>query len=113
MVLGLLCWSRAAHEPNSDVREGFANALGVEDLFYPNRRIVRLGDKAGFPVVDLPRRFQKYADQTGSCLRGFKGQGSLGHGHWNRLGHELAGVYLAEELCRQLNDPAAGTWNPR
>lgn len=88
--------------PLPEVRKSFEEALGVPDLFYPDRRLVALGEREGFPVLDLPPRFQEYAERTGQYLHGFAEQDHLGRGHWNRLGHQLASASIAEELCRQL-----------
>ena len=76
--------------PNPDIRERFVRLLGVNDLLLPARRIRALGDRAGFPVLDLTADLQGYADQHRAFLHGTRG-----NGHWNRLGHRLAGEKLA------------------
>lgn len=93
--------------PNPKVRGRLESALGVPDLFYPDRRIVQVGKRAGFPVLDLPPRFQDYAERTGRHLHGFSEQ-RPGRGHWNRLGHQLASSFIAEDLCQLLGDSEHG-----
>jgi hypothetical protein len=82
-----------------------ARAMGL-DLFYPNRRLVDLGRRHGFPVLSLAEPFLARAESDGSRFHGF--QPNSRGGHWNALGHRTAGELLATELCKQLVDPSVG-----
>jgi len=42
-------------------------------------------------------RLQEYADQNKAYLHGFAGD--IGNGHWNQLGHRIAGELIAGDLC--------------
>jgi hypothetical protein len=83
--------------PDASARRAFARRLGVEDLFYPERRISALGRREGFPVLNLAPGLQAYADEHKVFLHGFGKE--LGNGHWNEEGHRVAGEMLARWLC--------------
>lgn len=87
--------------PVPSVRDEFARQLGVQDLFYPDRRLENLCRNAGIPVLLLGPHFQEYATGHQIFFHGFKN--SLGSGHWNQNGHRLAGQILAQWLCGQIN----------
>jgi len=80
--------------PNPAARLDFTRRLGINDLFYPDRRIKALGDREGTEVVNLAPTLQEYADQSGAFLHG-----TGGFGHWNVLGHRRVGEQVAEKLC--------------
>jgi hypothetical protein len=81
--------------------------LAVKDLFYPERRITDIGERAGFPVLNLAPAFQSFADEHHVFLHGFDNT-KFGTGHWNEAGHRLAGQLIADRLC-DLIEPASGT----
>jgi hypothetical protein len=83
--------------PDASARKAFADRLGVEDLFYPERRFRALGEREGFPVLNLAPELQRRADERKLFLHGFGRE--LGNGHWNEDGHRIAGELLAENLC--------------
>jgi hypothetical protein len=83
--------------PDPSARAAFARRLGVEDLFYPERRFRALGEREGFPVLNLAPELQRYADERRAFLHGFGRE--LGNGHWNEEGHRVAGETLARNLC--------------
>jgi hypothetical protein len=85
--------------PNHAARQRFMNRLGVADLFYPDGRIKALGERNHIPVFNLAPVLQSYADQTGLFLHGFNDQ--PGKGHWNTLGHQMAGELIAQKLCEE------------
>jgi hypothetical protein len=83
--------------PEASARNAFAQKLGVEDLFYPERRFGALGAREGFPVLTLAPEMQRRADERRVFLHGFGRE--LGNGHWNEEGHALAGELVANWLC--------------
>lgn len=89
--------------PAPQFREHFQRALGVADLFYPDRRIRALGERDGFPVLNLAPNMHLFATLSGVWLHGFENS-RLGVGHWNHVGHRLAGTLIAEALCRRQQD---------
>ena len=91
--------------PNPEIREKFMRRLGVDDLFYPERRIAAAGRRDAFVVVNLAPGLLDYATTTGAFLHGFGER--LGSGHWNQEGHREAGRRLAAEVRNLL-----GTGHP-
>ena len=70
--------------------------LGIDDLFYPDNRIKSLCLREHIPVITLAPELQAYAEKSGSFLHGFGSD--LGNGHWNAVGHRVAGELIAEKL---------------
>lgn len=83
--------------PDASIRQHFLRSIGASDLFYPDRRIKALGEREGFQVLNLAPSLQTYAEQQKVFLHGF-GQ-TLGRGHWNEVGHQVAGEAIAQRLC--------------
>ena len=88
--------------PDPEMRARIAASLGVEDLYYPERRLSALGKSTGFPVITLsgPLLEAVQAAPEALWLHGFEST-RLGRGHWNADGHRLAGEVLARELLRR------------
>ncbi|NJO15689.1 MAG: SGNH/GDSL hydrolase family protein [Thioploca sp.] len=99
-VLAILPTSRQVH-PNAIKRKIFQKQLGVEDLFYPDRRIRTYGEKEGFLVITLAERLQRIATEKAIFLHGFKNT-AMGTGHWNETGHRFAGELLVRDLCEKI-----------
>jgi hypothetical protein len=93
--------------PDASARNAFAQRLGVEDLFYPERRFRALGEREGFPVLNLAPDLQAYADERKLFLHGFGRE--FGNGHWNEEGHKAAGEILARRLCEWLASAGIGS----
>jgi len=92
-------------DPDPMVRERFMQRLGIQDLFYPDKRIKSLGERENFPVLNLAPLLQDYAQRRKVCLHGFKNS-SIGTGHWNIDGHRLTGEIIADEICKHfINKP--------
>jgi hypothetical protein len=83
--------------PDRKVREEFMYRIGASDAFYPDRRIKALGEREGFAVLNLAPALQAFAEQNNVFLHGFGRD--AGNGHWNSIGHALAGNLIATELC--------------
>jgi len=84
--------------PDAAYRTAYLNAIGGSDLFYPEHRLDALGVREGFPVLNLAPSLQVYADRNHAYVHGFPNT-RMGHGHWNALGHGLAGALIARRLC--------------
>jgi hypothetical protein len=87
--------------PVAKVRAGFMRFLHVPDLSYPDRRIVAFGQKDGFAVLPLAEPLGEYAEQHDVYLHGFSNT-PKGFGHWNAVGHRLAGELIAKKLCAMM-----------
>lgn len=97
--------------PDARVRKGFERHLGVADLFYPDRRIAALGARDGFAVLTLAQPLQAYAEDHHVFLHGFSNT-PQGFGHWNRVGHEQAGILIASKLCAMITSGQCPTCTP-
>lgn len=83
-------------DPDPAVRRAFMQRLGMQDLFYSDHRIERLAEAKGIPALILAPAFQAYAEQHKVYLHGFRADHQ---GHWNRLGHQLAGQMIADKIA--------------
>lgn len=95
--LAMVVTSGRQVDPDPASRETFRRRLGVDDLFYAEKRIEALGDRVDFPVLSLAPALQVAAESQQKRLHGFDGARSAGH--WNRLGHQEAGRLLAEKIA--------------
>jgi hypothetical protein len=83
--------------PDANARASFMRRVGATDLFYPDKRIAALGERAGFKVFTLAPELQLYAQRNKVFLHGFGAE--LGNGHWNTEGHRVAGELLTQKMC--------------
>ena len=84
--------------PDAAVRAGTCQELGgLQDLFYADRRVAKIGKAAGFPVLNLAEPMQRYADEKQVYLHGFP-TSKMGIGHWNAAGHKLAAEMIYDWL---------------
>jgi hypothetical protein len=86
--------------PDPAARAAFMRRVGSTDIFYPDKRLKSLGEREGFTVFNLAPDLQAYADEHKAFLHGFGKD--LGNGHWNQLGHRVAGELLADKLCGEI-----------
>lgn len=86
--------------PDRSIRVDYARRLGVNDLFYPDRRVVDFCEREGVAALALAPLLQQYAETNRVFLHGFEPK--LGSGHWNQNGHRLAGEIASQWLCDQL-----------
>lgn len=89
--------------PDTRQRAELARALGVEDLFYPDRRLAAFGEKAGIPVITLAPALAERAARERVFLHGFPG-GDLGAGHWNETGNRWVGEAIGRQWCERKGD---------
>ncbi len=92
--------------PDLSEREDFKKALQIDDVFYVEERLAKLAAKEGFAFYSLPQPMADYAEKNKVLLHGFPNAIKWG-GHWNELGHKLAGEWLAADYCKRLETPAA------
>lgn len=85
-------------DPDAAARGRARAALGVGDLFYPERRIGELGRRDGFLVIPIAEALQKRAEAERIYFHGFR-SAAPGRGHWNEKGHAAAAAILARTLC--------------
>lgn len=83
--------------PDPQVRKAYMDWLGVDNLSYPDRRIAHLAERNGIPVITLVDPLAAYALKNNVYLHGF--ENSIGKGHWNKVGHMVAGKEIASQMC--------------
>jgi len=88
-------------ERNAQMRKNFMRKNKIQDLFYPDRRLEKLGAREGFPVLNLTEQFQGYTEKYQVCAHGFENSVPC-RGHWNELGHRLASILINRNLCENL-----------
>ena len=86
--------------PELNERETFRKALGVEDLFYPDRRLQSFARSKGIAVTTLAPEMAGRALKDKVYLHGFEG-GELGKGHWNPMGNRWVGEVIGRHICEQ------------
>jgi len=87
--------------PEGQERKNFIRKNNIQDLFYPERRLEKLGVREGFRVLNLSEQFQGYTDKYQVCAHGFENSVPC-RGHWNELGHRLASILINRNLCQKL-----------
>jgi len=87
--------------PEAQKRKNFMRKNNIQDLFYPDRRLEKLGAREGFRVLNLSEQFQGYTDKYQLCAHGFENYVPCA-GHWNELGHRLASILINRNLCQNL-----------
>jgi hypothetical protein len=76
--------------------------LGVGNLSYADERLKEFGEREGIPVTNLAPVLSDFAETHHVYLNGFN-DANWGAGHWNEIGHQLAGEAIAAELCGTAN----------
>ncbi len=93
--------------PDLAFRLAFQQRFGIEDLFYPDRRLEEFSRREQIQSVVLAPALSEYALRHGVFMHGFPNS-RLGAGHWNETGQRLAGEMIAERLW-PLSAAAAGS----
>jgi lysophospholipase L1-like esterase len=87
-------------DPDPAVRARYQASLGVDNLFYAERRVGALCAREGMHCLALGETMQRRATETGAYYHGFPNT-VMGRGHWNETGHALAGQLIARALVEQ------------
>lgn len=90
-------------DPDPEKRHAYMRAHDLDTLFYPDNRVMAIGDRYGFPVLNLAPALQRLAESEGVVLHGFANT-QPGEGHWNEKGHRAAGEFMANFICRKLQE---------
>jgi hypothetical protein len=89
--------------PDPRTRTAFLQKIGATDIFYPDKRIHEFCDRERIPVFTLAPSLQRYAETNNVYLHGFGD--NIGNGHWNILGHKVAGELVASQICGMSEQP--------
>ncbi|GBF80855.1 SGNH/GDSL hydrolase family protein [Aphanothece sacrum] len=103
IFLGFTLSNPAQVYPDKTIRDQYLTKAGIKDEFYPDKRLKQLGEKEELKIINLAPIIQGYADQNKSFLHGFDNT-VLGSGHWNELGHEVAGQIMSDQVCEMLEE---------
>ena len=87
--------------PSPDFRKNFIKKIENNDLFYPDKRIKKLGEAEGFLVINLANKMKNYAEKNQIFLHGFNNN-VMGQGHWNLAGHKIASQIISKKVCKAL-----------
>ncbi len=87
--------------PDPAQREKLRVALGVPDLFYPDRRLREFATARGIDVQTLAPEIAERAAREKVFLHGFEGgELGLGVGHWNADGNRWIGEAVGRRMCQ-------------
>lgn len=81
--------------PDDEYRAAICETAGVDDLFYPDRRLRRLCQREEIDVLTLAPEMQDQAAETDAWYHGFENC-EVGIGHWNEAGHCIAAELLTD-----------------
>jgi len=87
--------------PDPAVRAAYAQRIGAADLAFPERRFEAFALARRIDWLTPIPELRRAAEASGACLHGSPGPWEC-QGHWNAVGHRIAGESLARALCAQL-----------
>ena len=88
--------------PEKTYRENYKKKHFINDMFYPEKRLSKLGNANNFEVINLAMDLQKYAVKFKKYIHGFK-KAKLGEGHWNEEGHAISSELISNKICKMYN----------
>ena len=88
--------------PEKTYRDNFQKKHFITDIFYPEKRLVKLGKENNFEVISLAEDVQKHAIKSKKFFYGFKNT-ILGDGHMNEDGHYIVSELLSNAICKIYN----------
>jgi len=106
-VLSSVVPSSGVHT-NQSVREAWDSAQRGDGFAGAENRLRRLAQSGGYEFVGLLEPMRRYVEKTGEDLFYFEYLGRAG-GHWNKIGHRVAGMALADRLCPVLIEHGAAS----
>ncbi len=83
--------------PDPSERQRIMAERKITDPHAADRRIEAIGRREGFSVIRLSDTICQYANANHAFVHGFSNT-RWGTGHWNELGHRLAGERIAGEI---------------
>ncbi len=92
--------------PDRAEREREMAEFGASAPDYPDRRVAEACRERGIPVLMLVRGMREYAERNRVYLHGFGKK--PGYGHWNEVGHRVAGERMADAVAELLAQGASG-----
>jgi hypothetical protein len=87
--------------PDAAFRAEYAARLGVDDLYYPEKRLTGYAAGHDLPLFPLAPAMAEIAGKEQVVLHGFPNS-APGIGHWNANGQRLAAELLGPAVCHAL-----------
>jgi hypothetical protein len=84
--------------PDQEIRRTFMNNSGLNDLFYPDKRIEAVALENEIHSLIIAPLLADYTYKNKIFAHGSKD--TLGRAHWNEEGHRFAGHLIATEICK-------------
>ena len=84
--------------PDAEYRKHYEQTLAVNDLSYPDQRIMNFAAEHNIPALSLVPYLLSWAEQHNTCVHGFENNMPCS-GHWNAHAHALAGKVIADKIC--------------
>jgi hypothetical protein len=85
--------------PDLAAREAFRKSLGLANLFESDERLAAMATAKSIHSLILAPALAEYAPANHVALHGFYNT-KFNDGHWNELGHQIAGETIARELLK-------------
>lgn len=85
-------------DPDLSARQRLQEKLGVDNLFYPDRRIEAFAREHGIRSIKLAESLADYTAKTGQYINGGVNM-PKGIGHWNETGNRVAAALTAQAMC--------------
>lgn len=87
--------------PDVSKRRALESTLGVDSLFYPDRRLAAFARENGIPVISLAEPMAADTSERGVFLFGGDSPSvPPGEGHWNQAASAAAARLSATQMCR-------------
>lgn len=86
-------------QPSIADREALMRSLGVDSLFYPDRRVLSFAAAHDIAALGLAEPMAARAAATHTFMNGGSAGDPPGEGHWNQTGNAVAAELMANALC--------------
>jgi hypothetical protein len=84
-------------DPDAGKRTAMMRDLGIDDLFLADKSFADFATQEEIMHAMLAPKMLAFAEENRVVLHGFK-NGPRNKGHWNEMGHQVAGRLIAQEL---------------
>ena len=84
-------------DPEAANRSAFEHRLGISDVFLADRLMAQFAERQGIRHAALAPKMLAFSEAHNMVLHGFSNT-PRNSGHWNELGHRVAGKLIAQEL---------------
>jgi len=83
-------------DPDAGKRMAMMRDLGIDDLFLADKSLADFATQEDIMHATLAQKMLAFAEENHVVLHGFKNRRNKGH--WNEMGHRVAGRLIAQEL---------------